>query len=178
VTDYFVWTGDLEGPDGTVLGIAFGANYLPAGVNAVSFTFEGRPIGESNLDGPYVIGNVAAYGHFTRDAAAFIDTLGSTRAYQSSQFEGGQITFARLIEEVKALIITGKGGIPRAHGIRTSLLHKAENAEAAADRGSTKAARNLLEAFIAEVGAQSGIHLAVDDATKLIDQAQRLEARL
>lgn len=66
------------------------------------------------------------------------------------------------------------GGIPRANGIRTSLLQKAENAQAQVERGNNTAARNLLDAFIHEVGSQAGIHIAVADAQRLIDLATRL----
>ncbi len=172
----YTWTGDLRAPDGTVFGIASGQGFLAAGVSSLGFSFDGRPIGASGLDGPYTVGNVAVYGPI--GAAAVAAEVGRTRAYSATEFEGGQVTFARLIEVVQGLIVTGPGGIPRAQGIRTSLLHKAQNAQAQAERGNANAARNLLDAFINEVQAQAGVHIAPDDAQRLVDLATRLRNSL
>lgn len=173
---FYTWTGDLRAPDGTVLGVGSGQGFLPAGVTAVTIFFPGTPIGQSGLDGPYAFGNAAAYG--PTNAAAVADEVGRTRAYLSSEFEGGQVTFARLIADINALVITGPGGIPRANGIRTSLLRKAQNARDAAERGNPEAARNLLGALINEVEAQSGHHIAPADAERLVNLATALMARL
>lgn len=173
---FYTWTGDLRAPDGTVLGVASNQGFVDEGVTPLGFGFEGQPIGASGLDGPYVVGNVAVYGPF--GAAALADEVGRTRAYSSSQFEGGQITFARLVEEVTHLVITGQGGIPRAQGIRNSLLQKARNAQARAAAGQNNAAANILGAFINEVQAQSGHHIAPADAQELISLATQLRASL
>ena len=173
---FYTWTGDLRAPDGTVLGVASGQGFLSAGVTSVGFTFQGQPIGASGLDGPYTVGNAAVYGPF--NAAAVTDTVGVTRAYLSAQFEGGEVTFARLILEVRQLVITGPGGIPRAQGIRTSLLHKAENARDRAEAGQGNAAANLLEAFNHEVRALTGVHIAPADAERLLTLTSQLLALL
>ena len=150
---FYTWTGDLRAPDGTALGVASNQGFLDAGVTALFFDFQGQPIGVS-------------------------DEVGRTRAYSSAQFEGGQISFARLVEEVSNLVITGQGGIPRAQGIRTSLLQKARNAQARAEAGNHNAAANLLDAFIHEVEAQSGQHIAPADAERLVSLATQLRASL
>lgn len=173
---FYTWTGDLRAPDGTVLGVASNRGFLNAGVTPVRFSFEGRPIGVSSLDGPYTVGNVAVYGPI--NAAAVADEVGQTRAYLASQFEGGQVTFARLIDDVSNLIITGPGGIPRARGIRTSLLQKARNAQAQAEGGNGNAAANILDAFINEVQAQRGVHIDPADADRLVSLATQLRNRL
>jgi hypothetical protein len=173
---FYTWTGDLRAPDGTVLGVASNQGFLSDGVTTVGFRFAGEPIGASGKDGPYVVGNVAVYGPF--DAAAVVDEVGRTRAYSSAQFEGGQITFGRLIEVVRNLVITGPGGIPRAQGIRNSLLQKAENARERAEAGQANAARNILNAFVNEVQAQRGHHIAPADADALVSLAGQLQARL
>jgi hypothetical protein len=172
----YTWTGDLRAPDGTVLGVASGQGFLGAGTSALAFTFPGQPIGASGLDGPYTVGNAAVYGPF--GAAAVTDTVGLTRPYLAAQFEGGQVTFARLIDEVRNLVITGPGGIPRAQGIRTSLLHKAQNAAERAAAGQGQAAANILEAFVQEVRAQQGVHIAPEDADRLVMLAGQLIALL
>ena len=173
---FYTWTGDLRALDGTVLGVASNDGFLNEGRTALVFDFRGQPIGASGLDGPYVVGNVAVYGPF--NAAALADEVGRTRAYSSSQFEGGQITFGRLIEEVSNLVITGQGGIPHAQGIRNALLHKARNAQERAAHGNNNAAANILGAFIHQVQAQSGHHIAPADAERLVSLATQLIARL
>ncbi|HET8647907.1 MAG TPA: choice-of-anchor X domain-containing protein [Vicinamibacteria bacterium] len=173
---FYTWTADLRAPDGTVLGVGAGQGFLAAGVNAVTMYFPGLPIGQSGLDGPYTVANVAAYGPF--NAAAVVDEIGQTRAYLSSAFEGGEVTFARLIADINSLVITGPGGIPRATGIRKSLLQKAENAKDAYERGNVVAARNILDALIGEIQAQAGHHIAPADAERLVNLAAALMARL
>lgn len=173
---HYTWTGDLRAPDGTTLGVAIGQGYLAAGVIPVSFAFEGRPIGASNLDGPYTVGNVAIYGPV--DAAAVIDEVGHTREYQAAQFEGGEVTFARLVNEVQRLVITGVGGVPRGEGIRNSLYSKAQNARHQADRGNRTPAANMLNAFIHELQAQTGKHVDVVDVDRLVMLATRLRDTL
>lgn len=172
----YTWTGNLRAQDGTVLGVASGQRILAVGVTAVTFTFAGTPIGSSELDGPYQVTDVAAYG--PPGAVAVLSALGSTRTYSAYQFEGAQVTFARLLDLVRNLVITGRGGIPRAHGIRQSLLQKALNAEALAEKGNATAARNLLDAFIHEVNAQVGEHIAPADGEQLTTLAGRLRDSL
>ena len=173
---FYTWTGDLRAPDGTVLGVANSQGFLNGGVSSLTFTFAGQPIGAAGKDGPYVVGNVAVYGPF--NAAAVTDEVGRTRAYSAAQFEGGQVTFARLVEDVTQLVITGPGGIPRARGIRTSLLHKAQNAWERALAGQNHAAANILDAFVHEVEAQAGQHIAPEDAERLVSLATQLRATL
>ena len=173
---FYTWTGDLRAPDGTVLGVANSQGFLDQGVRSLVFSFAGQPIGAAGKDGPYVVGNVAVYGPF--NAAAVTDEVGRTRAYAAAQFEGGQVTFARLVEEVTQLVITGPGGIPRAQGIRTSLLQKARNAWERAEAGQDQAAANLLDAFAREVEAQTGQHIAPADAERLVSLAMQLRATL
>ncbi|MFH1724194.1 MAG: hypothetical protein ABII00_06175 [Elusimicrobiota bacterium] len=63
-------------------------------------------------------------------------------------------------------------------GTESSLASKAENAAAAAERGSTKAAANSLEAFINQVDAQRGKKLSEEEADLLIAFAQNAIAGL
>jgi len=65
-------------------------------------------------------------------------------------------------------------------GILNSLTKKMENADAAYKRGQTGTAINILQAFINEVEAQKGKHIAstaadilIDDANSLIQQLQK-----
>jgi 2',3'-cyclic-nucleotide 2'-phosphodiesterase (5'-nucleotidase family) len=58
------------------------------------------------------------------------------------------------------------------HGVFNSLLKKLEDAQAAFDKGKTKAAVNKLEAFINEVMAQSGKHITPEAAKSLMWDAK------
>jgi len=57
-------------------------------------------------------------------------------------------------------------------GVANSLMAKLEAAQAAFDRGQTDVAINLLNAFINEVGAQSGKSIVSDHAGHLVMHAQ------
>jgi 2',3'-cyclic-nucleotide 2'-phosphodiesterase (5'-nucleotidase family) len=57
------------------------------------------------------------------------------------------------------------------HGVVNSLLAKLEGAQAALDKGNTRAAINKLEAFINEVEAQSGAHITPSAVNVLLIDA-------
>jgi hypothetical protein len=59
-------------------------------------------------------------------------------------------------------------------GLKNSLLQKLQNAETAHSRGDTKAAKNILNAILNEVKAQTGKGLDPDAATLLEQDAQYL----
>lgn len=59
-------------------------------------------------------------------------------------------------------------------GVARSLLAKLDSAQAALDRGQTKAAINKLEAFMQEVAAQSGKHIISEHADHLLEHAQHV----
>jgi hypothetical protein len=63
-------------------------------------------------------------------------------------------------------------GIIDSQGIAQSLLAKADAAQAAVDRGQPAVAVNVLEAFVAEVSAQAGKHIAQPHANHLIMHAE------
>ena len=63
---------------------------------------------------------------------------------------------------------------PLAEGIESSLLSKLENAVAALERGQTRAARNLMEAFINEVEAQAGKEIGTERAVQLTEAAEAI----
>ena len=57
-------------------------------------------------------------------------------------------------------------------GITSSLLAKLDAAQAALDRGQAEVAVNLLAAFVRDVRAQSGKHIAQEHAAHLLMHAQ------
>jgi hypothetical protein len=171
----YTWTGDLRAADGTVLGVASGQGVLDAGVTTVEFVFPGLPIGESGLDGPYTVGNVAVYG--PPDAAAVLDELGLTQPYLASQFEGGAVTFEQLIAAVQAVPITN--GAPPPQVVRKVLLLTVKLAQKADQQGHPSLAALLLHGFIHEVQfLVAHGRIAPADGERLIDMAERLIAQL
>jgi hypothetical protein len=173
----YTWTGDLRAADGTVLGVASGSAFLDAGVNTVEFLFPGLPIGQSGQNGPYTVGNVAAYG--PPNAAAVVDELGSTQPYAVTQFEGSvqPATFAQLIQAVQTVPISS--GFPPAHVLRKVLLLTVQLARLSAETGHTQAALVLLSVFVDEVEFLESRHrIAPADADRLVELAERLADQL
>ena len=114
----YTWTGTLRSIDGAALSVASGQGALASGTTTLGFTFDGKAIGASGIDGPYGLFDVAVYG--PPDAATLIAVVGHTRAYSASQFEGSQASFERLVELVSTVFIGGRGGVPFTDGIRNS----------------------------------------------------------
>jgi hypothetical protein len=173
----YTWTGDLRAADGTVLGVASGSAFLDAGVNTVEFLFPGLPIGQSGQNGPYTVGNVAAYG--PPNAAAVVDELGSTQPYAVTQFEGSvqPATFAQLIQAVQTVPISS--GFPPAQVLRKVLLLTVQLARLSAETGHTQAALALLSVFVDEVEFLESRHrIAPADADRLVELAERLADQL
>ena len=172
----YTWTGNLRAPDGTHLDVATGQGSLAAGVTTVSFTFDGRTIGTTLLDGPYAIVDVAAYGPSA--AAALSAHIGTTRSYLASQFEGSRATFDRLFETLQTLVITGRGGVPQAEVIRTSLLQKATEARSQSNSGNVTSAAVALDALAAQVRSLDSERLDTGDKDRLLDLIARVRATL
>lgn len=59
-------------------------------------------------------------------------------------------------------------------GVANSLPAKLDAAQAVLDRGQPDVAVNLLHAFIKEVNAQAGKHIAADHAGHLVEHAQNV----
>ena len=59
-------------------------------------------------------------------------------------------------------------------GVANSLCAKLDAASAAAKRGQTNAAQNIMAAFVHEVEAQEGKHIPADKADVLVRLAQSL----
>lgn len=59
-------------------------------------------------------------------------------------------------------------------GVANSLMAKLDAAQAAMDRGNTDATINKLNAFIKEVNAQTGMHIAANHAGMLVEHAQNV----
>ena len=63
-------------------------------------------------------------------------------------------------------------GLITNQGVTQSLLTKLDAAQAAQDRGQPEVAVNLLEAFVHEVEAQSGKHIAPEHAQHMVMHAE------
>jgi hypothetical protein len=75
-------------------------------------------------------------------------------------------TVAGLISNVEALDVH--------HGIKNSLLKKLAGVQEKLDSGNESAAHGKLEAFIAELEAQSGKKVSAETATELIADAREV----
>lgn len=171
ISSNFTWSGSLQTGSGVVLGVASGRSYLSSGQHTLSFNFAGINIGESGIDGPYELRNVAIYGG---GEAAVSDVVGLTSAYRYTEFEGSEASFDSLRSKIQSLIITGRGGVPRSEGIRVSLLAKLDTAESKAVSGQVKTAQNALNALSNEINAQSGKHISPSDAAELLALIQKI----
>jgi hypothetical protein len=175
VSGSFTWTGSLKTLDGLTLGTSNGSSYLTKGQHSLSFSFPGVPIGESGIDGPYFLRNVALYGN---GQAGLLSEVGETKAFKHTEFEGSSATFEFLRFKIKSLVITGRGGKPRADGIRVSLLAKLDNAEEKAIAETIKTAVNMLNALSNEINAQSGKHISPLDASELTVLIEKISSNL
>lgn len=63
-------------------------------------------------------------------------------------------------------------------GVANALMSKLDAAQAALDRGQPAVAADILQAFMHQVEAQSGIHIDPEHAAHLIEHAQRVVAAL
>lgn len=91
-----------------------------------------------------------------------------TQAHASDEHDCNAVTVISLHHCVRHAIETGH--ISNA-GVANSLLRKIDAALAAEDRGNTSVASRILEAFINEVEAQSGIHIDSMHADHMIIHA-------
>ena len=95
-------------------------------------------------------------------------TAGTARA-QAADECGSATTIASLVTCVQHC--KAQGFIDN-RGVANSLLAKLHAAQAAEDRGQTATAVNLLDAFIHEVQAQAGKHIAQPHADHMVMHAQ------
>jgi hypothetical protein len=172
----YTWTGTLRSTDGAALSVASGQGTLAAGMTTLGFTFDGKLIGASGVDGPYGLFDVAVYG--PPDAAALMAAVGNTQPYSASQFEGSQVTFERLIELVSTVFIGGRGGVPFTDGIRKSLIQKLTQAQSQAASNQRQAAIGLLDAFVNELRALADERIMPVEKERLVEFANRLRERL
>ena len=172
----YTWTGTLRSTDGAALSVASGQGTLAAGMTTLGFTFDGKLIGASGVDGPYGLFDVAVYG--PPDAAALMAAVGNTQPYSASQFEGSQVTLERLIELVSAVFIGGRGGVPFTDGIRKSLIQKLTQAQSQAASNQRQAAIGLLDAFVNELRALADERIMPVEKERLVEFANRLRERL
>ena len=82
---FYDWSARLLDADGTELGFAAGSAFFPAGVNSLTLTYDGEPIGANGVDGPYIVGDLLLFG----GGSSLVATRALlTDAFAASQFEG------------------------------------------------------------------------------------------
>ena len=153
----------VDGPDGTTPSFA-----APSGVKSIQANLDGAPV----TSGQVIDLSTLTLGDHTLMVVAE-DYYGNMATLSVTFSVTGNVQ--NLISIVNRLLAEGK--IDNA-GIANSLIKKLENAQKSLDKGQLKAAVNQLNAFINEVQAQSGKHIAADAASLLIADAQYIIAHL
>lgn len=84
---FYQWSARLEDSFGKEIGFASGSGNLISGENVVPLTFEGLPIGENGVPGPYFVRGMLINSTGTGASANLADVY-ETSGYAASEFEG------------------------------------------------------------------------------------------
>lgn len=88
-TGSYVINGRLVDPNGDEIAWSSGAfNASAAGEYAATISFPGSQIGAHRVNGPYALKDVSIYNQ-QGTAMVYLETIGTTRPYSFTQFEGG-----------------------------------------------------------------------------------------
>jgi hypothetical protein len=82
---FYQWSGRLTDRNGKQLGFGSSAGLFAPGANALTFTFDGRAIGDNGVDGPYFVRGLLVFG---AGASLVASNAFTTEAFSASQFEG------------------------------------------------------------------------------------------
>ncbi len=82
---FYNWSARLLDANGNELGFAASSGFFDAGVNSLTLSYAGEPIGLSGVDGPYFVTDLLVFGAGRSLVAASALT---TDAFLASQFEG------------------------------------------------------------------------------------------
>lgn len=90
---YYSYTARLTDRFGNELGFYSGDDYFFSGLNTLSFSYDGVPIGQNAVDGPYYISDLLVDG----PGVALVATRAlTTEAYRAARFEGYPVTLTGL----------------------------------------------------------------------------------
>lgn len=81
----YQYSARLADTNSTELGFRAGSRFLSAGVNTISFSFPGFPVGQNGVDGPYFLSNLLLFG---AGQSLVADTAFIAQPFTASQFEG------------------------------------------------------------------------------------------
>lgn len=90
--------------NGKVIESVSGYYNLVAGINNISFNFDGIKINNNGVDGPYRIGNVSVNSYAGN---IYVQNLFTTQFFTANQFEGGQINLQYVT--YRLVPVTGDG---------------------------------------------------------------------
>ncbi|HKI01665.1 MAG TPA: choice-of-anchor X domain-containing protein [Thermoanaerobaculia bacterium] len=82
---FYSWSARLLDANGNELGFAASSGFFDAGVNTLTLSYAGEPIGRSGVDGPYFVTDLLVFGAGRSLVAASALT---TQPFLASQFEG------------------------------------------------------------------------------------------
>lgn len=85
---FYGWSFKLTDQDAQEIDFASNSGFLSAGLNNIRVTFDGLTIGDSRIDGPYLLRDLLMFGAGT----SLVRTdLGETAAYLARQFESSNL---------------------------------------------------------------------------------------
>jgi hypothetical protein len=158
---FTVTASDLDGDEVVLaaIGLPSGASFDPG-----TGVFEWTPL----------LGDAGSY-QVTFNATDSVDSASETITITVTEVEPTEL-LENLINRVREY---GASKVIDNKGIVNSLIAKLESAQSKLESGNTKAASNILQAFINHVEAQEGKHItSLDAAQSLIDEAQVILAQL
>ncbi|HSY49271.1 MAG TPA: choice-of-anchor X domain-containing protein [Thermoanaerobaculia bacterium] len=93
-SDQYTAAVSLTDRNGREIGFASGSLFLDSGVNTITITFDGTPIGKNGVDGPYFLSNLIMY---SSDQSLVVTRVFTTQPFSASQFEGFTVSKHRAV---------------------------------------------------------------------------------
>ncbi len=90
-SDYYEWCALLFDSTRNVIGSTSNGDSLSSGISTINVAFGGIEIGESGVDGPYLLGGFHMHGDTSASAA--IQSLAYSDSYRYTEFEGASIPY-------------------------------------------------------------------------------------
>lgn len=111
----FFWSWVLFDAHGNELGFSSGEAYLNSGLQEIEVRFDAEPIGNSGVDGPYILRDLLLYGWepeggTTGPTLMVPEVFGQTDPYSYTQFEGGETATTIVLDQALVCVTT-----PQAH---------------------------------------------------------------
>lgn len=172
----FGFSLDLRSSDGAMIATtAVSSIGLQKGSNDLIMRFDGIAIGQSEQNGPFIIGNALLYPNFTSGATAYADILGSTQPYQCREFvQCSSDNIQTLLDNLDTAVVQGS----IAWGVRSVLKLELSLVRNAIEQEHTRIALFNLNSFITSVKLSRGLFITRVTADHLLALAEELHDAL